>query len=103
MENRSIIYQVAHPQHTFNQRRNVGRSPFAPLPFPIAEEDSPAPFKPHPQPCNIFRAPLEAPPYRVDGLPPTGYHAVGSKEVKSYLGKVEKRRRYMNSMVKRST
>ena len=102
MENRSIVYQLAHPHQDFLKNKSKSKPRLNPFPFVITEEAGSQPLLQN-QPDNIFRSSFDPPAKRIDGSSTLDYHSVGNKELKSYISKMEKRRRYMNSMVKRST
>ena len=102
MENNCRSYQLAHSYDTYASKRHfLGKSY---LPFSIQEEQNSLAEVPHPgRADNIFRNSIPPPASGAEALEQTPYHAVGVKEVKSYLAKADKRRRHMNSWVKRST
>lgn len=94
------IYQVAH---CFKFNNNHYRPPLSPLSLPITEEEGSHPCIPPAEAENIFRNPLEPPPEKLDTILPKGYQTVGCQEVRTYLNKLERRRKEKNTMVKRST
>lgn len=102
MDSKSRQFQLALSYDNYNRAKSL-KAALKPLPYHIREEEDSQGQMPDLKPENIFSEPSEARSSMIDPKISQPYQYVGMKEMKSYIARIDKKKRHQNTVLKRST